>query len=338
MSLILAREDVETYLSMGELISQMEPAFLAFHSGAVEMPQRVRIMLPHVPGYGSFMPCCIPGVNGFGIKVNTNFRDNPSRFGLPSILGLVILLDIESGKPLAIMDSTLITASRTAAVSGLAIRYLARESAEILGVLGSGVLSIPHIQAAAIARNIRKVKVYSPTLASRREAFLASTRKLVHVPVEVVDSPEDAVRPADILIVCTNSNSPVLDGRWIQDGACVVAVGNATPKARELDSLTVIRSRIACDSWKSCVLEAGDLLIPRQEGLITDSHIKLDLAEVLLDPSRGRSDDKQITLFKSVGLAFQDIVAACHVYQQAVVRGDARSFDFNAPLASAPTH
>ena len=327
-TLILSKEEVRNYLSMGELIDQMETAFLAFHRGAVEMPQRLRIVVPEAQGYGAFMPCSIAELGGFGIKVNTNFKQNPRRFGLPAIIGLILLLDIESGVPLAIMDSTLVTAVRTAAVSGLAARYLARDDSETVGVLGSGVQSIPHIEAMAEVRNIKNVFVYSPSLASRSAEYLASVKEVLDARVEAASGAEEVVSRADILVVCTDSPSPVLDGSWIREGSCIIAIGNATPHTRELDTKTVTTSRIVCDSSKACMVEAGDLLIPLQEASIQKEEIQLDLGHVIQDPSLGRKSREEIILFKSVGLAFEDIMTVSHIYRKAVARGDALTFHF----------
>jgi ornithine cyclodeaminase/alanine dehydrogenase len=281
------------------------------------------------------MPCSVTDVKGFGIKVNTNFKANPERFGMPRILGLILLLDMESGTPLAIMDSTLITAFRTGAASGVAARYLARKDAENLGVIGSGAQSIQQIQAVAEVRHIKTAYVYSPMLATRREEFLASVRNVLSVPVVIAGSAEEVVRNADILVLCTNSAKPVLDGRWVKEGSFIVAIGNATPTTRELDATTVARSRVVCDSAQACLVEAGDLLLPIQEGVIRKDQIRLDLAEILLDPGLGRQNNDEIILFKSVGLAFEDIVTAAHVYSIAISSGDSLTeFNFFADAAA----
>lgn len=175
MTVMLSKSDVARHLIMEELIDEMEKGFVAFSSGSVEVPQRIRLTTIDGGGYGAFMPCYVPG-QGLGIKINTNFRGNAG-FGLPRILGLLVLLDTASGMPLAIMDSTAITAFRTAAVSGLAMRRLASENAGILGILGSGVLSIPHMLAATAVRPIRTIRVYSPICQSGRTILLLPRRQ-----------------------------------------------------------------------------------------------------------------------------------------------------------------
>ncbi len=330
MTLLLSKEDVRQCLSMGEMINQMEAAFLAFDRGGVAMPQRLRIVVGEGHGYGAFMPCAVSDLEAFGIKVNTNFRQNPVSHNLPAILGLIVLLDIQAGVPLAIMDSTLITAYRTAAVSGLAARYLARDNIETVGVLGSGVQSLAHIHALVEELDCSKVVVYSPSLAAKSSEFLNSVNRLVETPVEVADNAEEVVGQAEILAVCTDSDDPVLDGRWVQEGALILAIGNATPNKRELDTIAVKRSKVVCDSCRSCLVEAGDLLIPIEEGSISRDDIGLDLAHVILDRTRGRQHRDEIILFKSVGLAFEDIVAASHVYLRASAAGEVSRFNFFA--------
>lgn len=333
MTLILSKSDVRRHLVMQELIDEIEAGFLAFSSGNVEMPQRIRLATIDGGGYGAFMPCYLPG-QGLGIKINTNFRENVGH-GLPRILGLLVLLDTRTGMPLAVMDSTSITAFRTAAVSGVAMRHLARENAEVLGILGSGVLSVPHMLAASAVRPIRTIRVYSPHLSARREEFALAAQAAVVATVDVVQSAEQAVADADILVTCTSSASPALDGGWLQSGTCIIAVGNATPHSRELDTITVMRSHVICDSWRACILEAGDFLIPIKEGSITDSHIKHDLGDVLKG-DQPRATDSALVLFKSVGLAFQDIIAARSVYSKAAASKTVTRFDFFQTVRVTP--
>ncbi|HXN21700.1 MAG TPA: ornithine cyclodeaminase family protein [Candidatus Dormibacteraeota bacterium] len=323
---MLSKPDVAGLLVMNEMIAEMQAGFLAFAKGEIQQPQRLRIATSDGCGYGAFMPCYIPG-EGMAVKINTNFRGNPA-LGLPRILGLLVLLDTSTGAPLAIMDSTAITAFRTAAASGVAMRHLSREDASTLGVLGSGTLALPHILAATSVRDIRRIRVYSPHISSRRDEFLAAAREAVGVPVDIADSAKEVVSSSDILIICTSSSEPVLDGSWIRPATCIVAVGNATPDSRELDSMVVKRSRVICDSSRACLVEAGDLLIPLNEGCISTAHVAHDLGDILLgrEPAVRNADD--IVLFKSVGLAFEDLVASRFVYLKAVAAGIGESFDF----------
>jgi alanine dehydrogenase len=332
MTLMLSKSEVGRYLVMEELIEEMEGGFSAFSGGNVEMPQRIRLATIDGRGYGAFMPCYMPD-QGLGIKINTNFREN-AEHGLPRILGLLILLDMATGMPLAIMDSTLITAFRTAAVSGVAMRQLARKDAKILGVLGAGVLSVPHMLAAIAVRPIRTIRVYSPGLSSRQDEFALAAQTAVGAMVEIVSSAEQAVTDSDIVVTCTSSTSPVLDGRWLQPGTCTIAVGNATPNSREVDTTTVMRSRVICDSWRACILEAGDLLIPIKEGSIAESHIKHDLGDVLKQ-DHSWTKDSELILFKSVGLAFEDVIAARWVYSKAIASKSASRFEFFEPIVKA---
>jgi ornithine cyclodeaminase/alanine dehydrogenase-like protein (mu-crystallin family) len=336
MTLMLSKPDVAGLLVMNEMIGEIQAGFLAFARGEVQQPPRLRLATSDGGGYGAFMPCYIPG-QGLAVKINTNFRGNPA-LGLPRILGLLVLLDTTTGAPLAIMDSTAITAFRTAAASGVAMRHLSRKDAITLGVLGSGTLALPHLLAATSVRDIHRVQVYSPHISDRREEFLAAARKAVKVPIDIARSAKEVVSSADILIICTGSSEPVLDGGWIRPGTCIVAVGNATPGSRELDSITVKRSRVICDSSAACLSEAGDLLIPLKEGGISKAHVACDLGDVLLgrEPAVRNADD--IVLFKSVGLAFEDLIAIRLVYLKAVAAGMGESFDFLRSGAEVVVH
>lgn len=326
MTLVLSKPEVVSLLVMSELIARMETGFLAFARGEVEQPQRVRIASRDGVGYGAFMPCYLPG-QGMAVKINTNFRANPSQ-GLPRILGLIVLIDARNGTVLAVMDSTAITAVRTAAASGVAMRHLSREDSATLGVLGSGTLALPHMVAAASVRDIRRIIVYSPHLVDRRKAFLAAAGEALSVPVEIATSAHEAVIHADLLVVCTSSAEPVLDGAWIRPATCVVAVGNAIPTTRELDGTAVRRSRIICDSKEACLAEAGDLLIPLSGGGISADRIEHELGDVLLGREPAVRNASDIVLFKSVGLAFEDLVASRYVYLKAVAAGVGESIDF----------
>lgn len=326
MTLMASMSEVRRHLVMEEMIDQMEAGFIAFANGEVEMPQRIRLSILGGDGYGAFMPCYMPN-HGLGIKINTNFRRNPSGCGLPRILGLLILLDTCSGMPLAIMDSTVITAFRTAAVSGVAMRHLARQEAETLGVLGTGTLCLPHIEAACAVRRIRLIRVYSPHVSRHCQEFSRQAEKIAEAKVVIAESAEEVVAGSDILVTCTSSEEPVLDGRWIPQNSCVIAVGNARPNSRELDTFTVVRSSIVCDSWKACTLESGDLLIPLKEGSIKDDQVKVDLG-CILQRQENNEQFSGVVLFKSVGLAFEDLIAARYVYTKMMDSRHVTSFNF----------
>jgi ornithine cyclodeaminase len=231
-----------------------------------------------------------------------------------------MLFDAQRGLPLAIMDASEITAIRTAATSGLATRLLAREDATDLAILGSGVQARTHLEAMLAVRDIRRCRVYSPTTRNR-EKFAEVESRRHRIAVEAAGSAQQAVEGATIVCTTTSSNEPVLKGEWLSSGAHINAVGSSVSSARELDTAAVVRSRMFVDRRESTVNEAGDFLLPLNEGAIGEDHILGELGEILLGRLPGRGSPDEITLFKSLGLAVEDLAAAHHVYHAARARG-----------------
>lgn len=331
MTLILNKEDIKKVLTMRETINILEKGFREFGLGRVRMPQRHVIRV--TDGACIFMPACLESQGAVGIKVVTYFKNNPSDYGLPSILATVMLLDPASGKLLAIMDGEFLTAMRTGAASGLATKYLAREQACVLGVLGSGAQAVAQIAAVCEVRPIKRVKVFSPNLKSKRDRFLRELTTLmisdIEKEIQIADSAEEAVRGSDVIVLASSATEPIINGDWVENGSHINAIGGHTPSTRELDTQTVVRSKIICDSVEACLVEAGDLLIPIAEGRLKREDVTIGLGDVVLDESKGRASDNEITLFKSVGLAFEDISTALFVHQSASRQTIGVQFEFN---------
>jgi ornithine cyclodeaminase/alanine dehydrogenase-like protein (mu-crystallin family) len=221
---------------------------------------------------------------------------------------------------LAIADATSITAIRTAAVSGVATRALAREDAEDLAILGSGTQARTHLEAMLLVRPIRRVRVWSRTPANaRRFAERESLRS--GLAVEVAESAREAVEDAALICTATSAREPILRGEWLAPGTHVNAVGFGGPAARELDTQAVVGSRLFVDRRESALSEAGDFVIPKTEGVIGDDHIVGELGDLLLGRIEGRTDSEVVTLFESLGIAIEDLAAVHHVYVQASARG-----------------
>jgi alanine dehydrogenase len=328
MTLLLNRADVQRALSVKDAIELVERGFIEFGQGRVDMPQRPTIFIPEHKGLASFMPAFIRGVGALSIKTVTAFKNNPKK-GMPTIFGTVTLLDPETGVPLSIMDASYLTAARTGAASGVATKYLAKEQACLAAVFGAGVQARTQLEAICTVRCISGVRVFD---VDREHAnkFATEMRGLGCIPsaVEVSASPQDALDGADIVVTATTSPTPVFNGDDLSPGAHVNGVGSHTPGARELDTRTVVRSKIVCDSVEACLVEAGDLLMPMGEGALKEPDIHGGLAEVVSGNIAGRESDDEITLFKSVGLAFQDAATALHAYQQAKRMGLGVEFEF----------
>jgi ornithine cyclodeaminase len=254
-----------------------------------------------------------------GLKAIAVFPGNDGT-AYDSHQGLVLLFDPEHGFPIAIMDASSVTAIRTAAVSGVASRALARRDAGDLAILGSGVQARTHLQAMAAVHPLSRVRAWSPNRV-RLEAFVHWAEEERGITVEAMASPRDAVTGANLVCTVTASRSPVVESAWLDDGAHVNAVGSSIPSARELDTAAVVRGRLVVDRVESALNEAGDFLIPRAEGAVSDGHILGELGDVLLGRIEGRTGPGDLTIFKSLGLAVEDLAAAEYVLRQAEARG-----------------
>jgi ornithine cyclodeaminase len=227
----------------------------------------------------------------------------------------------------AIIDASAITAIRTAAVSGVATKLLAREDAEELAILGSGVQAHTHVNAMLTARRIGCVRVWSPDPDHVR-TFARNISERFATQVTPAGSAFDAVKGADIVCTTTSAREPVLMGDWLTAGAHVNAVGSSIPLARELDTAAVAKSRLFVDRRESTLNEAGDFLIPKKEGVIGDHHIQGEIGEVLSGKVAGRQSNKEITPFKSLGLAVEDVASGHYIYQKALEKGLGAWVDF----------
>ena len=317
--LVLNQSEVQRLLPMDECVDVMADALRTLMAGDAALPLRTIIRLPDgVSAFGS-MPAYLGDPPALGLKVITVFPKNEGT-ALDSHQGAVLLFDATQGRLLAIMDASSITAIRTAAVSGVATRLLARPDATRLAILGSGVQAWTHLEAMRVARPIDRVTVWSRTTAHAIR-LARRARERWDLDVRVVEHAADAVADADIVCTTTASREPVLQGAWLPAGVHVNAVGASLASARELDTEAVRRARLFVDRRESALNEAGDFLIPKREGAIGDDHILGELGELLLGRVEGRRDATEITLFKSLGLAIEDVAAARHVHAKAAAEG-----------------
>lgn len=324
-ALVLNARDVRALLRPADCIDALEDAFLAAARGEVVQPLRVAAWRPDAAGAIAAMPAFIGEPPVLGAKVIAVFPQNRSR-GLPSHQGVVLLHDALDGQLLAIVDAGAITALRTAAASALATRLLAREDAGVLALLGSGVQAAEHLTALCAVRPIREVRVYSRTPA-HAHAFAAREAERHGLPVRAVPTAAEAVRGADIVCTLTAATEPILLGRWLLPGMHVNAVGASTPAFRELDAEAVACSRLFADRSESARAESADFLQAVREGAISDEHLRGDLADLVSGRVRGRETAQDITLFKSLGLALEDLAAAHRAYREAVRRGHGISIE-----------
>ena len=314
--LVINQDEVSSLLKMRECIDVMARTLSMLAAGKGLMPLRPTMSLPDNVGLLTMMPAYLADIKCMGLKAISVF---PGNMGTPydSHQGAVLLFEIEHGCLLAIVDATAITGIRTAAVSAVATKHLAQEGAGDLAILGAGVQARAHLEALLLVRRIRRVRVWSLP-AEQAHQFAESESKRHGMKVEVSPNAEEAVRDADIICTVTSARKPVLAGRWISPGAHINAVGSSVAFTRELDTEAMVRSRLYVDRRESTINEAGDFLIPKKEGAIGNDHIQGEVGELILGLVNGRGSDNEITLFKSLGLAVEDLAAAHHVYKKAV--------------------
>jgi ornithine cyclodeaminase/alanine dehydrogenase len=327
-TLLLSRKEIESFLTMKLCMDAVEKAFAGLSEGNANMPQRTPIALPDKAGLALFMPAHIKTLGALGAKVVTVYHDNVRKHNLPAVLGTILLLDEETGFPKAIMDGGFLTAMRTGAASGVATKYMARQDARVGMIFGTGVQAFTQVLAIHEARPLHKLLVWSLDPAETRQAFARRITEKIGIHVELADEPAAAVRESDIVVLATSAAEPIVEGAWFKPGTHINGIGSHTPKMRELDPQTVQRSRVVCDLTEACKAEAGDFIMPAQAGVWSWDKVVGDLGDVVLGRIPGRTSPEEITLFKSVGLAIQDLSAAKAVYDEAVKRGIGTEFQF----------
>ncbi len=325
---LLSKANVAEVLTIEGAIAILESAFADFASGKVTMPARTPITLPEHNGLALFMPAHISGLGSLGAKIVTVYKDNPAKHKLPNVMGTILLLDPETGAPVCIMDGGYLTAVRTGAVSGLATKFLARADARLHTLFGTGVQARTQAWAVAKARKLDRILLFSLDDEAAKRAFANDIAALTGVDTEIAKDAEGAVRAADILTLATSAVKPIIDGTWLEPGLHINAIGSHAPGARELDTKSVVRSKVFVDSLDACKAEAGDFQIPVEENAWKWESVAGEIGQVVTGAKPGRENDREITLFKSVGLALQDIATAGFVFSEALARNIGADFDF----------
>jgi ornithine cyclodeaminase/alanine dehydrogenase len=318
MPRLLTQNDMALLLRMEEVIDAVEAGFRACAQDPPVIPVRLPLDMPDRRAVVLFMPAYLARPPVLGAKIVSVFPDNRTR-GLPTVTGFYLLCDPETGALLALMDAAFLTGIRTAAASAVATRHLARRDSRVLGVFGAGVQARFHIEAMRTVLPIREIVVFNRTRA-HAEAFVAAMSAAHPVPFRLADTPE-ACAAADVVVTCTAARSPLFDGRRLQPGAHVNAVGAYTPDMRELDAQAICRASVFVDTYEGAFAEAGDILIPLRQGLMAKEHVRAELAEVVSGRKAGRTSEEEITVFKSVGYALEDAVTARLAYEKAVRNG-----------------
>jgi alanine dehydrogenase len=317
--LLLSERQVHRLIDIAELISTLEKAHIQYSTGKAVMPVRLVVPLPQIHGRITSMPGFLNEDKALAMKVVTYFQDNP-KGNLPAILATIMLFSAENGKLIALMDGSYITAIRTACASAMATKVLANAETPVLGILGAGVQARAHIQTLRQVRKIDRIKIYSPSGASAA-AIKNDLDPALKIAIEVAGTAEDAVRDADLLVTGSTSRDPIIKSTWLRTGVHINAVGSHRPDHREIDGATVARAKVVVDSREAIMAECGDILLALKEKSIGENHIHGEIGEVLAGTKVGRSGASEVTLYKSVGIAIQDVAAANLVYRKALEQG-----------------
>lgn len=321
MPIWLNAQEIEALLTMEDAIAAVEEGFRQLALGNVLLPQRLGVSVTQHGGWGAAMPAYVGGtIEGLGLKLVTLYTANPERHGLAAIQATLLLLDPHTGQLLAVMDAAALTALRTGAASGVATRYLARADASTATIFGAGVQGRTQLAAICAVRPIRRAWVVD----RRPEAaadFAATTSRSLGLAVEPTDDTRAAVEAADVIATATTAHEPLFDGRWLRPGTHINGVGSHTPGVREVDTVTIQRALVVVDQTSACLTEAGDLILPIREGAFAEAQVHAQLGEIIAGLRPGRTRADEITFFKSVGLAIQDVAAAMAIYRKALATG-----------------
>jgi ornithine cyclodeaminase/alanine dehydrogenase-like protein (mu-crystallin family) len=312
--LFLSAKEVEKAITMKETIAAMRGAFLQLAKGEAVVPLRSSIDMPKENAEALFMPAYLPDISKISLKTVTINKDNPER-GLPMIQAMVMVFDAVTGSPIAVMDGEHLTAMRTGAVSGLATDLLARKDAEVVAIIGTGAQGKTQLEAVCEVRHIKKAIVFDLNK-ERANTFAEKMSKKLGIEVVSATSPDD-ISLADIICTATSSSRPVFDDANLRTGVHINGVGSYRPDMCEIPAETIVRAKVVIDQATAALAEAGDLLQPIENGLITKDHIHAELGEIVAGTKIKRENDDEITVFKSVGVAVQDLSTAHKVIESA---------------------
>ncbi|MBC7263206.1 MAG: hypothetical protein H5T64_02480 [Chloroflexi bacterium] len=308
---VLTQADVKQAISMPQAIEAVKRAFAQLSAGRANVPLRTQLAVPKHNGVAIFMPAYLEETDSMAVKIVSVFPGNVD-MGLPTIHALVIVVDTATGQPIAAMDATYLTALRTGAASGVATDLLARRDASRVAIFGTGTQGRTQLQGVCEVRDITRVWVYD-RVRHRAEQYAAEMKcRGGRIPADIIvaDSPAEAVAEADIICTATTSTTPVFSDAHLKPGVHINGIGSYNPQMQEVDEATVARAKIVVDSRLACLAETGDLVIPISKGLISEKDVHAELGEIILGWKPGREKEDEVTFFKSVGNAVQDVAVA----------------------------
>jgi len=306
----ISNEQVKKLLPMNEAIELMKNAFVQITNKTVTIPQRLNLDMPEVNADSLIMPVYSADEKKYGVKIVSLNQDNPSK-DLPFIHALMILFDAENGKPLALIDAEHLTAIRTGAASGLATQLLSNTNSSVAAIFGAGIQAKYQLRAICEVRNINKVLLFDNDQ-SKAQSFKDEMENELGINIEIC-SDQNVLKDAQIICTATTSSVPIFDDKYLSEDTHINAIGSYQPGKREIPSATIARSKIFVDSREDCLKEAGDLIIPKNEGM---EFGVTEIGEILQIEKSGISSKEEITFFKSVGNAAQDLICAIHIFEK----------------------
>lgn len=312
---LLSSREIRQAISMKEAIAAAKESFILVSQKKIVVPPRTHLDLEVHQGTSLIMPAYLPSRGKIGVKIINLYENNP-QLGLPHSFALMLVFEAQNGSPLALLEASTLTAFRTAGACGLATDLLARKEAKVAALFGAGFQGRYQLEAIKAVRSLQKAYVYDPDFEKSR-IFAQEMSSQLNLEVIIASNPEEACKEAEIICTATTSSSPVFPDSAIKPGAHINAIGSYKPYVREIPSATVERARIFVDQREAALEEAGDLIIPLKEGIITEDSIVAEIGEVASGEKPGRLSDDEITFFKTVGLAAQDIVLASKILEAA---------------------
>ena len=324
---VLTQQDIQDAVNMTEAIDAVRHAYIALSQGNAMAPLRTQIAVED-KGIALFMPAFLPHPRALGAKIVSVYPQN-LRSHLPTIHAIVLLLDGETGRPSALLDGTFLTALRTGAASGVATDLLARKDAKVVAIFGAGVQGRSQLEAVCSVRSIARAKIYDPNPEAAKVYRTEMQQRGDPIPqdIHVAQTPADALEDADIVCTATTSMKPVFDDKDLDPGVHINGIGSYTPEMQEIPAPTVARAKVVVDSLSASLAEAGDLFLPLQNKILKESDIHGELGQVASGDIPGRESDTEVTFFKSVGLALQDMATAALALGKAEERGLGTNID-----------
>ncbi|MHA1255394.1 MAG: ornithine cyclodeaminase family protein [Promethearchaeota archaeon] len=329
MVLILSKSDVAQVLTMPDALEYVEDAYKQLSLGKAIVPQRIAITDP-APGLTLVMPGIIGGeMQALATKIVSIYKDNPTKYNMPTVLAKIMVQDMNTGDIIGIMDGAFITAMRTGAATGVGVKHLARKNSKMMGIYGAGVQARKQVVAVywALNQKLEVCKVFDLNEKASKE-FKQELEKELGIKIEIINSGDDLLSDTDILVAATTSTDPLFSGDQIPEGMHISSIGAHAATVRELDSTTIKRAAILAAGLKeACIAEAGDYLIPINEGIINESDI-ISIGDIITGKKSGRTNDNEITVFKSVGISAQDVSVAKLVFDRASEKNIGQNIDF----------